>query len=545
LPRLTYRFLLPVAAALLLVAALALTGCGGGSSSSSSASPSLSSPTTAIQRKGPTSIFEAEAQVRGTPTQTAHYLDILHKLGADVIRLYMPWNQLAPDPTSHKRPSFDATNPASYSAATWAIYDTVIRDAKARGMGIDLTIGEPVPLWATGPGAPAGAPHFQWKPSASEFGQFMRAVGKRYSGTYKPAGASEPLPAVKFWAIWNEPNYGVDLAPQAIDRSTVEVAPRLYRGLVDAAWSSLQATGHGHNTIVIGETAPRGITTGDNPGNFSGMVPLRFIRALYCVNQSFKPLQGQAAAVRGCPTTPSASKQFASQHPALFHATGFSDHPYPQGRIPPNVATTDEPDYADLAALGNLQRTLDKVQNVYGSSTKFPIYNTEFGLQTNPPEKIARAIDSKTAAYYLNWSEYLLWRNPRVVSYDQFLLSDPPGGNFATGLEYADQTPKPFLFDAYRMPLYLPVSTQQAGKQLEVWGNVRPAHTTPGSQKVLIQFQKGSSGPFKTLQTVTVTNPQGYFDVNVKFPSTGTVQTTWSYPHGPTIHSRPVSVTVK
>ena len=77
------------------------------------------------------------------------------------------------------------------------------------------------------------------------------------------------------------------------------------------------------------------------------------------------------------------------------------------------------------------------------------------------------------------------------------------------------------------------------------WGNVRPAHTTPGSQKVLVQFQKGSSGPFKTLQTVTVTNPQGYFDVNVKFPSSGTVQTTWSYQHGPTIHSRPVSVTVK
>ncbi len=528
----------------MLLALFALTSCGG-----SSPSPS-SSIESAIHRVGPISIFEAEYQLRQAPPVTAQNIGVLRNLGVDVIRLYMPWNQLAPHPMSRHRPKFDATNPASYSAAAWSTYDTVIRDAKARGMDVDLTIGPPAPLWATGPGAPHdGRPHPQWEPSAVEYGQFVRAVGTRYSGSYKPPGATTPLPRADFWAIWNEPNYGVDLAPQAVDHSTVEVSPRLYRGLLDAAWGALKATGHDHDTILIGETAPRGLTTGNNPGNFSGMVPLRFIRALYCVDSTLKPLQGQAAAARGCPTNAAGSKQFAAANSALFEATGFADHPYPQGRIPPNVATTDEPDYADLAVLPNLERTLDKVQQAYGSQRRFPIYSTEFGLQTNPPETIARAIDSRTAAYYLNWSEYISWRNPRVFSYDQYLLTDPPAGNFATGLQYANGTPKPQLLDAYRMPLYLPVTHAPKGGALEVWGAVRPAHyaqaDTKAPQRVRIEFQSGSKGPFKTLHTLTITNEHGYFDLRMSFPSSGAVRLAWRYPHGgPTIHSRPVTVKV-
>ena len=46
------------------------------------------------------------------------------------------------------------------------------------------------------------------------------------------------------------------------------------------------------------------------------MVPLRFIRALYCVGPSLKPLQGQAAAERGCPTDAAGTQQFRSAHPA-------------------------------------------------------------------------------------------------------------------------------------------------------------------------------------------------------------------------------------
>src|SRR5262249_10594149 len=150
-----------------------------------------------------------------------------------------------------------------------------------------------------------------------------------------------------------------------------------------SAWGALHDTGHGHDRILFGEFAPRGRTTGDNPGNFSGMVPLRFVRALYCVDSNLRPLQGSAATERECPPTASASKQFPSQHPGLFQATGVAVHPYPQGALAPNVVVPNEPDYADLANLPHLEKTLDSIQHAYGQSEQFDLYSTEFGYKTN------------------------------------------------------------------------------------------------------------------------------------------------------------------
>jgi hypothetical protein len=378
----------------------------------------------------------------------------------------------------------------------------------------------------------------------------VSAVGTRYSGTYTPPGGTRPLARVSFWSIWNEPNYGPELAPQAIRHSTIEASPMLYRNLLDAAWSALHSTGHGHDSILIGETAPRGLTIGNSPGNFSGMVPLRFLRALYCVDSDFHELRGTAASLRGCPTTAAASASFETEHPALFHATGFADHPYPQG-IPPDVVTPDEPDYADLATLSRLEQTLDRLQQAYGSSKRFAIWNTEFGYQTDPPEKIARSVDPLTAAKYLNWSEYISWRDPRVRSYDQYLLTDPPAANavggFATGLEYKDGTPKA-TYNGFRMPLFLPTADAAPGNALEVWGCARPApfvHSLTGRrQRVRIEFKPGAQAPFRTIRLVRLSGRDCYFDVHVVFPSSGSVRLAWAAPGGPAIHSRLVSVTV-
>jgi len=499
-------------------------------------------------------IFEAQSQLFTSPGPT---LDALKAIGVDDVKIFMPWNEMTPNPLGHTRPAgFDATNPAAYAAPAWAPFDAVIREAAARGMGVDLALEAPAPLWATGPAVPAGTTGYflgAWEPSAKEFGLFVQAVGKRYSGHYKPAGAGSPLPPVRFWSIWNEPNYGAQLAPQAVDHSTVEVSPLLYREIVDAAWTALGQTGHSGDQIVIGEVAPRGQTTGDQPGNFSGMVPLRFIRALYCVDQSFHPLTGTAATLRGCPATASASKAFPSQHPGLFHASGFAVHPYPQGQVTPNVPTANEPDYADLPKLPDLEATLDGAQKAYGLDARFPIYNTEFGYQTNPPETIQRAISPTVAAYYLNWAEYISWKNPRVASWDQYLLSDPPppgqpgGSSFDTGLEFTNGKPKDPMYDAFRMPLYLPNSSGKKGKALDVWGDVRPAHWQLSSSKapqvVLIQFKPASGGAFKTVSRVTLTDKYGYFNTSVTFPSSGSVRTVWSSPTGQ-IHSRVAPVTI-
>ncbi len=382
---------------------------------------------------------------------------------------------------------------------------------------------------------------------ATEFGLFVRAVATRYNGRYRPPGSSKPLPRVAFWSIWNEPNYGPDLAPQATDHSTIEVSPALYRGLVRLAWTALQDTGHGHDTILIGELAPRGTTVGDSPGNFGGMVPLRFVRALYCVDGSERPLRGAAAAVRGCPIGAGGSARFARANPGLFHAGGVADHPYPAGQ-PPNESVTGEPDYADLSQLPNLERLLDRLQRAYGSSTRFDIYSTEYGYRTYPPEKNFRSTTPQQAAYYLNWAEYLSWRDPRIGSYDQYLLVDPRNGIFASGLEFANGAPKPSN-DAYRLPLYLPIPTVKPGQALEVWGSVRPARfarlDTGKRQAVRLEFQAHARGPFRPLRIVPLRDPYGYFDVQQAFTTSGALRLSWSYPGGATIFSRAVRVTIR
>ncbi|MGI8715036.1 MAG: hypothetical protein ACR2NR_18010 [Solirubrobacteraceae bacterium] len=519
------------------VALVVLLGSGGGPKT-----PAVASlPPLHAHRAGPESMFTAALELTDNPVGT---LNNLQSLGVDRVHIYMHWADIAPDPTSRHRPAFNAADPAAYPAKGWAAFDAVIRDAKARGIGVDLALVAPPPLWAAGKGAPGSQPQPEWHPSAAEFGEFVHAAGVRYGGTYVPSGASRPLPRVDFWSIWNEPNLGTQLAPEARAHGQIEVAPDLYRGIVDAAWSAFAATGHGHDTLLIGELAPAGESHG--VGNFNNMPPLRFLRALYCVGADYRPLQGAAARIRGCPATTGVSARFRALHPGLFRATGFADHPYPQG-LAPDTVTPDEPDYAELAAIGKLERTLDTLQRVYGSHARFPIWSTEFGYQTTPPDTESGTVSPTTAASWLNWAEYLTWSDPRQRSYDQYQLTDSPAGNFATGLLTATGAPKPG-YVAYRMPLYLPATATTARHPLVVWGCVRPApdaaRTSHHPQQVQIQFKPDSGSGFTTVQTVKLTGPHGYFEVRQTFSGSGTVRLAWSYPRGPQIFSREQAVTV-
>jgi hypothetical protein len=195
-----------------------------------------------------------------------------------------------------------------------------------------------------------------------------------------------------------------------------------------------------------------------------------------------------------------------------------------------------------------LESTLDRAQAAYGQNRHLLLYSTEFGYQTDPPETIARAINPRLAAFYLNWSEYISWRDPRIASFDQYLLTDPPAGNFATGLEFANGSPKA-LYYAFRLPIFLPAPSATRGGAVEVWGCVRPARfarfDTSLTQTAEIQFRQAGSGRFQTLKRVPLTDPYGYLDTRMTFPASGSVRLAWSYPHGPTIYSRAVAVTIK
>jgi hypothetical protein len=514
-----------------LAAALALVGCGG----------SRSRPHVSAGRPQLISIFEDN----GLMSNPVAALDQLRRLGVQYVRVLVRWNSIAPSPSSAVAPAhFNASSPASYPAAGWAPYDAIVRDAAARHMGVLFDITGGAPQWATGPGFQSGGAAGVWKPSASLFEPFVAAVGRRYSGSYTPPGAGSPLPRVSFWSIWNEPNLGeADLAPQSTDNSTVEVSPLMYRQLLDAGWSALHRSGHGHDTILIVELAPYGQSSGPFPGIFGYMVPLRFVRALYCVDKSLHPLRGTAAAVRGCPTTASGSHAFARQHPALFQASGFAVHPYPSGGIAPNVVLPFEPDFVYLATLSRLTSLLHTVTREYGSSRlSFPLYSTEYGYRTIPPQ--AGVLPVAQAPAYENWAEYLAWRNPQLRSWDHYLMLDPPAGSpskFVTGLKFANGASKP-TYAAYRLPIYLPATSQHRGG-LAVWGCVRPIYYEPSPQHAQIQLQPASGGSFKTVTSVSLDHSTCYFEKVVRFPASGNVRIAWTYPGGPTIYSREVAIT--
>lgn len=508
------------------------------------------------------SIFQDDPHLMADP---AGVLQQMRMAGATVVKVAMRWDQVAPNPRQRKAPrGFNATNPRSYPGRSWNVYDEIVRDAAADGMTVNFDLGNGAPIWATGRGAPTNKPYWNWEPSPGAFGQFVTAVATRYDGHFIPMGQKTPLPRVSNWSVWSEPNLGYSLAPQGVPGNLkVQNSGRMYRNLLSAAWSALHRTGHGSDTILIGDLGPRGSTTF---GVFAAMKPLIFIEDLYCVGSNDRPLSGYAAAERGCPTTAAASRRFRAQNPALFQATGMADHMWARWYTP-NVDPQHDPNYTGLPDLPHFMGVLDAIQRTYGSSKRFNVYNTEFGYITNPPNKTEPYPSPTIASYYLNWAEYISWKNPRIKSFAQFLLQDPtppkqgPYNLWSAGLfTYADH-PKA-TYSAWRLPLYLPATSTSQGHSLEVWGCVRPAAyaiaDTQQPQTAQIQFEPASSSSYTTLSTVTVTSASNcYFDMRLKFPSNGTVRLAWQYPLADpllgdfgtpgdaSVYSRTVQVTVK
>jgi hypothetical protein len=538
-------------------------------------------PSRAAASTGQIQMFQDDSRLLAEPGPT---LQQLRDLGVGVIRVSLHWDSIAP---ALRASGFNAADPAAYPG--WAVYDEILQDARDDGIVVEISLGGPAPQWAIGRGQPVdGGFGGVWKPSASAFKQFVQAAGTRYSGSYDPTlGESAPgdpndLPRVSSWEIWNEPNFGGDLAPQAIKGSSVPAAPSMYRKLLDAGWSGLRSTGHGRDRIVIGNLDARGQSARPGPGapqglpgNFGATKPLQFVRWLYCVDLNYKPLRGGAAAAVGCPTNAAGSRRFRFAHPALFRAGGFATHPYPVNR-PPTEANSADPDFTEFSNLPRFAGALDRLQRIYGSRTHFRIYNNEYGYITNPPNHSltplnphGQFISPSIAAAYMNWAEYLSWRNPRIASTMQYLLYDPNPrqapefGGFASGLIFYSGTRKP-AYDAYRLPLFLPTTTARSSRQrLEVWGCVRPAHYARlddgKRQRVEIQYRRGSHGAFRTRRTVPIDSSRGYFDLHIAFPASGSVRLAWTYPkddallsqgnvdppEGATVYSRTVRVTVK
>lgn len=410
-------------------------------------------------------------------------LDEMKALGADIVKIRIDWRGAAPSPTSKQKPAgFSGDDSTQYPAGAWTNYDAVLRAIVERGMTPYVLLGGAAPDWAGGKFGRGG------RPDAAEFGRFVRAVGSRYAGTFSPPSANpmHPLPRVEHWSFWNEPNLTGWITPQYKDG--VPLSPRVYRKLVYAGHDALAASGHGGDEQLIGELMPFA-----RPGHEDNKVPpLQFLRELACVDDGYRAYTGKAAKERGC-----------SGFKAL-PGTGLAYHPYTLSGGPDVV---DPRDSASIGEIRRVVRVLDALSNRHRlESGRMPVWISEFGFQTNPPDRYAAPIEKVPG--YLGESEWLAYRNPRVASYAQYpLIDDPPSGSFQSGLRTSDGKKKKGVYDAFRLPIFV---QRRSRDTVEVFGGVRAGG--PGDE-VTVESRSGSGASWKKLSGGTIQlGSGGYFD---------------------------------
>jgi hypothetical protein len=487
-------------------------------------------------------IMQDNNAINKNPVQA---LTKMKQMGVTMVKYVIYWDFYVPDPNSTKAPA-GATMPSTYTSH---LVDLAVVDQAAAKVGIKLgfMVTAPAPRWASTNKQGTGSPN------AADFQAFMSSLGTFFNGS------TPGVAPVRWWSVWNEPNYIPNLSPQL--SGTTYKGPDLYRSLLNSAWKGLTTTGHTtkSDTILFGEVAPRGIS-GGNQGqgpaqNGAGYKPIAFFNALYCETAAGKRFTGKLASANGCSSSAAA---FKSANPALFDASGVADHPYSQG-LQPNQKSGDckvpgvsgnafclaskahpaDPYWTDLASISNLENGLAKNLKVYGSTKKYPIWSTEYGFWTTPPGKLACkgsvqsdcSLSQANAAYYSNWAEYLSYKNSRIVSFDQYQLYDPNSGVWTDGLLTSRGVPKA-TFDPWELPLYLPTTSVKKASSLTVWGGAKPAAVDKAlgaTPTVRVQF-KGRTGGWKTVATVipSTTNNGGYFTTKVKFTASGSVRLTYT-----------------
>jgi hypothetical protein len=408
-------------------------------------------------------IVQDDAQVRSAPSTTlAEFAD----LGADVVKINLYWDEVAPK--GRRKPSgFDGANPGSYA---WGSYDTAIQAILAQGLQPYLSIGGHAPQWATHGHGRAGT----LNPSSKEFRLFAQAAGQHY-------------PGVHIWSIWNEPNLYSWLGPQR--SKGTPLSPSIYRGLYLAGYRGLKDAGHLGDKILLGELMPR---AGTSPRKVR---PLEFLREMACLDRNYRQIRGSAARKRGC------------RKVGRFPTSGIAYHPY----TPPDGPHVPEgPDDAAIGQLSRLRSTIDALARRGKLPRHLPIWITEFGYQTNPPDPIQGA-RLRRAASFMDESEWISFRNSRVATYSQYtLLDDPPRpgsgpliwSSWQAGLRFRNGKEKPYVYDAFRLPVF--VRTLSANR-VEVFGGRR----TLSSGTAQIESKAPGAG-YRSLGSAQV-NQAGYF----------------------------------
>jgi hypothetical protein len=322
-------------------------------------------------------IFDDTQILYGNTDRVFKDLDALH---VQVIRVNLWWGR-APMGVAKRRPS-NPTNPND-PAYDWAVYDRAVSYGAQYGMKVVFSLLG-TPSWANRAKGWNVAPT-----KALDFKNFATAAARRYSGRF-PGADGRALPAVRSWLVWNEPNNPVFLKPQykrVKGKWTIQSA-KDYAKLCNGAVSAIHTVSRS-SKVACGVTGPRG---NNNPSQARASIsPLAFLRAM------------KAAGARG------------------FDA--YAHHPY-YGRPNETPSTPPPPGIHGNAptaiTLGNFSLLTKELTKLYGNKR---IWITEYGYQTNPPDRLFGVSWAKQALY-LRQAYTIARRNPRIDMFLWFLLRD-------------------------------------------------------------------------------------------------------------------------
>jgi hypothetical protein len=388
------------------------------------------------------------------PAQRDPWLARATESGTDTVRLLSGWGRIAP---TRPRAAGDPADPAY----KWNSLDPQVKAASARGLGVIISLTG-APRWATGNGLPGGVDPSTWRPQAAPYGEFARALAKRYSGAYPdPARPGATLPRVRTYLPWNEPNLSGYLAPQWVKKGGrfVPASPAIYRALLNSFARGVKSVNH-RNRVVAGATAPFGDR---NPGG-SRMSPARFVRELLKRRTTFDVL---------------------------------SHHPYPTRGPREHAYNRDDVSVPDMGKIRRPLRAAERAKRILPRGRK-RLWVTELSWDSSPPDP--EGVPERRHARWLQDSLYVLWRaGVDSVTWTRIRDQAPEPSFEATnqsGVYFRDGRPK-LAQRAFAFPFVLDRASRRV---VRVWTRAPTAGT--------VVFERRKAGTWRPVRRVRVKRHQ-------------------------------------
>ena len=450
--------------------------------------------------------IDDDGLMQRTPETTAPTAALWKQKGVDQARLTLVWTRIAPAAESTKKPAgFNPRDPNS-PGYMWGDVDRAVAALEANQIDVTILIAAPNPYWVSQ--VPSRRSK-TYKPDPKQLGDFLFAIATRYKGR------------IKSYLPMNEPNLWQYITPQysctskSVKSCTLSGAA-IYRELYRSGYAAVKAADPAA-AVWIGSLAPHG-RPGVSPAA-SSPGPSAFFKAMACVKSSYAVDKTSP----GC----------KSYKPLL--TDGIAHHPHtvllsPTKREPGDAITTAN--ISTLTGLFDRLQSKGRILNsaVAGSAQKskrLGVFLDEYGVQTNPPDKLQGLSPTKQDQYYQQVS-YMMWKNPRVKLLAFYLWQDEPltkakSWAWQSGMYYASGKIKP---SGRSFPHPFWVDLPKGSKSATVWGQVRPdqgglAKQAAGAatESVTVQVRSGNSASFKNLKTVSP-SADGYFSFKASVSGT-------------------------